>query len=192
MLNKARASGFSLVELITVIVLIGVLSALAAPRFFERSSYDARTFTDQTLAMLRYGQKLAIAQNRPVYVRLDAGKSVALCFAAYPSNGSCSSGNQVVPPTSANSGSGVTLAQCSNQIGWFCEGVPTGLSYTSSLNLVSPNYGYFYFDAQGMPFAQADLSPTATSTFTRMLIRITGDGSNHDIYVEPETGYVHS
>ncbi len=194
MLNRARAAGFTMVELITVMVLIGVLSAFAVSRFFETNSFNARAFSDRTLSMLRYGQKLAIAQNRPVYVRLDAGKSVALCFAPYPANGSCTLDNQVIPPGLNNSGSVETLATCANTTTWYCEGVPAELSYTSSLNLpASPvTYGYFYFDGQGMPFASNDISPTPVSTFTLFLIRITGDGGNHDIYIEPETGYVHS
>ena len=194
-MNRARAVGFTMVELITVMVLIGILSAFAAPRFFERSGFDARSFTDSALFMLRYGQKVAIAQNRPVYVRIDAGKSLALCFVPYLSDGSCSSGNQVLPPALNNSGSSTTLALCSNVTTWYCEALPTGLTYTSSLNIptTSPaSYGFFYFDGQGMPFASSNISPTPTSTFTLFLIRITGDGSNHDIYIEPETGYVHS
>jgi MSHA pilin protein MshC len=195
MLNRARAAGFTMIELITVMVLIGVLSALAASRFFERSSFEARAFSDRTLAMLRYGQKLAIAQNRPVYVRLDGGKSVALCFAAFPADGSCTVDNQVVPPALNNSGSTETLVHCANTTTWYCEGLPADFSYTSSLNIpdTSPvTYGYFYFDGQGKPFASGNISPTPVSSFTLFLIRITGDGNNHDIYIEPETGYVHS
>lgn len=184
MLRNAREPGFTLVELIIVMVVIGVLATIGVSRFFERQSFDTRTFVDQTQFMLRYAQKLAVAQNRPVYVRLN-GSSVALCF-NYSGSGDCSSGNFVLTPGLSNSRSTVTVSACASSSTWYCEGVPAGVSYTAT-----PATSYFYFDAQGAPFTSLDISPTPTSTFTRLQIRITGDG-NHDIFVEPETGYVHS
>ena len=80
-LRQSRACGFTLIELIAVLVIAGILATFAAGRFFQRDTFDARAFADQAIDLLRYGQKLAVAQNRPVYVRLD-GQSVALCFDA--------------------------------------------------------------------------------------------------------------
>ena len=58
--------GFTLIELIMVIVLVGVLSVFIAPKLFNSDDFNARGFHDQTLAFLRYAQKTAIAQRRPV------------------------------------------------------------------------------------------------------------------------------
>ncbi len=186
MLRRPRETGFTLVELITVMVLVGVLVAVAAPRFFERQSYDTRTFLDQSRFMLRHAQKLAVAQNRPVYVWLN-GSSIALCL-TYPGPGVpvCPVSDHVRVPGLENSASKTTLAACSSSRTWYCEGLPQGVSYATS-----PASTYFYFDAQGAPFAAADVSPTPTSTFSGLQIRITGDGRDYDIFVEPETGYVH-
>lgn len=62
------ASGFTLVELIVVMVVAGILATFAAPRFFDRGGFDSRGFQDQVLAGLRYAQKTAIAQHRFVCV----------------------------------------------------------------------------------------------------------------------------
>ena len=63
-----RSSGFTLIELIMVIVLVGVLAVFAAPRLFNSTDFYARGFHDETLAFLRFAQKTAIAQRRTVCV----------------------------------------------------------------------------------------------------------------------------
>ena len=183
-----RPHGFTLVELITVIVLVAVVGAMAAPRFFERQTFDARSYADQVQAMLRYAQKLAVAQGQPVYVRLD-GNSVALCraYASDPLRPQCSPANQVPPPAGNNSASSATLAACANQTGWYCEGRPNGVT-----QVANPVTAYFYFDPLGKPFAAADVSPTTVSTFpARLQLTISGGGNVRSLFVESETGYVY-
>ena len=176
--------GFTIVELVAVMVVMGILAAFAAPRFFERKGFDARSFTDQTRGMLQYGQKLAIAQGRAVFVRLN-GSSVALCYG----NENCDAGNLVAPPAGTNSGSASTLANCGGVAAWACEGVPQGLAY----GLDPAATIAFYFDPQGQPFAVADPWLAQQSTFPGLVITVTGDGVDHPVpvTVEPETGYVH-
>ncbi len=63
-----RPAGFTLVELVMIIVIIGVLAVVATPRFFDNNAVQARGFVDQVQATLRYAQKEAIAQHRFVCV----------------------------------------------------------------------------------------------------------------------------
>lgn len=51
-----------------VIVLVGVLAIFAAPRLFDAAAFNVQGFHDETLALLRYAQKAAIAQRRTVCV----------------------------------------------------------------------------------------------------------------------------
>ena len=74
-----RPAGFTLVELVLVIVLLGILSAIILPNL-TRSGVDGRNFFDRTLNSIRYAQKLAIAQRRDVYVCIGAN-SLAVGFA---------------------------------------------------------------------------------------------------------------
>lgn len=82
------ARGFTLIELIMVLVLLGVLAVYAIPRVMNRNDFDARGFHDQTLAYLRYAQKTAIAQRRAVCVAFS-GSSVTLTRASVEASAVC-------------------------------------------------------------------------------------------------------
>jgi MSHA pilin protein MshC len=168
-----------MVEMIAVMIVVGILAVFAVPRLFNKGSFDARAFSDQTQSMLRYAQKLAIAQNRPVFVLLTSGTNprIALCFV----DTTCAS--RVVPPAGQNSGSAATLAACGGapaDRAWFCEAPPSGIAFATA-----PATEAFYFSALGKPhtIANADLP--------QLQISVTGDGGARNIIVETETGYVH-
>jgi MSHA pilin protein MshC len=65
-------AAFTLIELVMVIVLLGILSATALPRFFDFSSYQQQAFFDDTLSAVRYAQKLAVATGCTVQVSINA------------------------------------------------------------------------------------------------------------------------
>lgn len=65
--------GFTLVELVMTMVIVGILAAVVAPRFFDTNVFQSRGFADQVQASLRYAQKVAIAQRRNVCAAYTAG-----------------------------------------------------------------------------------------------------------------------
>jgi MSHA pilin protein MshC len=79
------ARGFTLIELVTVIVIGGILAAVSGPRFFTQTGYSQRGFTEELGAALRLAQKAAVASDCPCQVTLTAS-SYALAQQAASGN----------------------------------------------------------------------------------------------------------
>ena len=60
-------------ELIVVIMIVGILGAIAMPRFFDNRSFQERGYYENLTAGLKFAQKLAVASGCPVRVQVDAG-----------------------------------------------------------------------------------------------------------------------
>ena len=61
-------TGFTLVELLTVVVLLGILSVFALGRFFGPDQFAARGFFNDTMNAVQFAQKLAISSGCDVEV----------------------------------------------------------------------------------------------------------------------------
>lgn len=81
--------GFTLIELIMVIVLLGVLAVFATPRIFNSNDFNARGFHDETLSLLRFAQKTAIAQRRTVCVAFSTATGATLRIASNAATSTC-------------------------------------------------------------------------------------------------------
>ncbi|MEO6173484.1 MAG: type II secretion system protein [Arenimonas sp.] len=87
-MNRAKMSGFTLIELVVVMIIIGVLAVAAVPRLLDSRTFDSRGFNDQNLAALRYAHKAAIAQRRTVCVSFSAS-SVTFTMASVAGSSTC-------------------------------------------------------------------------------------------------------
>ncbi|MCC7546778.1 MAG: hypothetical protein IT532_03345 [Burkholderiales bacterium] len=76
---RALARGFTLVEMIVLVIVLAVLAVVVLPRFSATRDFDTLAFHDRVLAAVRYAQKVAVAQNAAVYV-VTGGNALSLCF----------------------------------------------------------------------------------------------------------------
>lgn len=153
--------GFTLVELIMVIIIVGVLAVFAAPRMFDKSEVFARGFHDETLGYLRYAQKTAIAQRRTVCVTFGGSNSLTLTIAANAATVDCSTAGTLSGPTGA---------------------APVVLTARPGVSYTAPPTS-FNFNGLGQP-----ITGTGAAQATQTLA-VAGVGRT--ITVEAATGYVH-
>jgi MSHA pilin protein MshC len=69
--NRRSFSGFTLVELVTTLVIVGLLTAVSAPRFFDTQPFSARGYADELAGVVRVGREVALASQCPVQIRID-------------------------------------------------------------------------------------------------------------------------
>jgi prepilin-type N-terminal cleavage/methylation domain-containing protein len=64
-------AGFTLVELVMVIVIVGALAVFALPKALDLTAWRLRAFGDELTAQMQAMQRLSLAQRRPVVATLN-------------------------------------------------------------------------------------------------------------------------
>ena len=158
----APQAGFTLVELITVLVVLGILGGMIATRF-NFSGFNEAGFRDKLTATLAFARKSAVAQRRNVCATLVANR-LELRIDNVPTGvagaGTCP--RTLDLPVADTACGGLTYAVCA----------PNGVALAGPAALS--------FDPLGRP----SLAPSAQYT-------VSGGTSGYTVTVEAETGYVH-
>lgn len=81
-ITRAQQTGFTLIELVTTIIIVGVLGSVSIPRMFDNQTFAQRGYIDELASSLRYAQKIAIASECEVTITLTAGNYVGMQRAA--------------------------------------------------------------------------------------------------------------
>jgi MSHA pilin protein MshC len=84
--------GFTLIELVVVIVIAGILATVVGPHFFDNPTFSQRGYADELASALRLAQKAAVASDCPTEVNVTvAGYAVVQQAAA---GNTCNSNDQ--------------------------------------------------------------------------------------------------
>jgi MSHA pilin protein MshC len=131
--RTTSAAGFTVVELIAVMVIVGILATIAANRFVDVNVFESRGFYESTLTATRYAQKLATSSGCAVGVAITASPA-EYAIQRWPAAADC------------NQPSGAAADV-------FEPGSSTPLRALAPASVVVGNDLSFYFDRIGRPRA---------------------------------------
>ncbi len=135
--NSRAQRGFTLVELIAVLVIAGILAGVAATRMVSSKSFQLQAGRDFLISALFVAQQKAMTQTRPVQLRLagsqidirldanndgafSANESLQLAGQSYPvtlpGNVSATSHNIVYDSLGHTPATGITLSNNSRTV----------------------------------------------------------------------------
>lgn len=117
-------AGFTMLELIIVILIAGILSFAALGRLNDADEVNAHGFAEQVASTLRFAQEAAVAQRRSIYVNINAATGAV--YACLDSSSGCTQ------PLAAPGGANLSVQAAS------------GVA-------VSTNTAQFFFNGLGQP-----------------------------------------
>ncbi|MFT7128764.1 MAG: MSHA pilin protein MshC [Gammaproteobacteria bacterium] len=71
MILPVKVKGFTLVELVTVMILLGILATVVLPKFSSRDGYAEYAVRDQFISAFRYAQQRAMYDHGGTCYRLN-------------------------------------------------------------------------------------------------------------------------
>jgi type II secretory pathway pseudopilin PulG len=129
-----------MLELVTIMVLVGILAVVALPRLDSSQAFRELAFHDDVVTALRYAQKSAVSKRRVVCAAIGPG-SVVLTMAAANPAANC----------------GLALAGADGR-------TPAAQSPSANVTLVAVPAGPLFFQPSGD--VTSDLAGTIPANFT--------------------------
>ena len=160
---RKGAAGFSLFELIMVIVIVGILAGLAVPRLSDvQTTTQARGYVDGLLSSIRYAQKLAISSECDTrVVASNNGYEIRQWVVCTPTSHLSTADTLIQHPATAAP----------------MQATPTnGIAITGLFD--------FYFDKKGQPKQVNNNSVISTPSVMTI--------ADHTVTVEAFTGFAHA
>lgn len=158
---RHRSRGFTMVELITIIMILGILAVVALPRMESADGFRDVEFRDRAIAALRYAHKTASSHRRLVCVTLTAESIQLRIDNSLPKNDACDV-DLAIP------GSNVAIVQAGRN-GFANAPVPAVLFFQPDGRVTS--------DAAGVVIANFDNTVGGANVLVRGATGYVGDGT---------------
>jgi MSHA pilin protein MshC len=156
-------TGFTMMELIVVMLIMAILAITAMPRFFNSGSFEGPAFAQELASAARYAQKLAVVSGCPVRFGVpDATHYELWQPQAAPTGGAC---DTTFTRAVAHPGTG----------GSFSGSTPDGVAIGGTLPLTVE------FKPSGAPYYAGNVEVTA---------EITIPIADLQVVIQPRSGYV--
>ena len=149
--RRSERAGFTIIEAVVLISIVGIMGAVAAPRFLVMSEMDATHAHREALGDLRFAQRLAANSGCPVQVDFDSAGYVLT------QRTGCRSGSytqELIDPSSNQAPFAVTL--------------PAGVSASSTVDPL-------VFDALGRVTTTGGIVSDATITLGTQSLQAIGE-----------------
>jgi type II secretion system protein H len=167
--NSQRAGGFTLVEILVVVVILGIASAIIIPQIGSRDDLVAAAATRVVMADLIYAQNRSIAVQKKHYLQF-VGQQYSVM--TRPDDTSTTF-TAITHPVSKNSYSATFGVKNS------------GLD---AVTLIDAQPAFIGFDELGSPFSYDAVANLETPLTTEATITIRAGNVDLTIRVEPYTG----
>jgi MSHA pilin protein MshC len=141
-----KNNGFTLIELVMVLVLIGIIAVFVAPQLGSITGTNASAFKDKLRADIRYAQNLAMSQNKRYRVYFNTNPP------------SPASGYAVVFDTSG--GGWTTFGFAQDPAGGGNLSVTLNTGNYAGITVSTPAGGFVEFNSLGAPTAAATITIT--------------------------------
>lgn len=154
--------GFTVIEIVMALVIVGVLAVAAGSKFFSTIDYDRKVYYDEVLNSIRYARKLAVATGGHIQVNLT---STSMTLQNRTEGSNCTTGTTFQP-----------ILDPANKTSGYVKTAPSSVTLTFSANWP------IYFNGLGQAIRASDCSVVTTGTVTVV--------SGNTVTVIGETGFV--
>ncbi len=172
--------GFTLIELVMVIVLIGIIAVFVAPRLPNITTTNAGAFVDKLRADIRYAQNLAMTRNRRTRVYFNGAGPAPVTA---PVNG------YTVGTDSSVAGDCSAFALATDPAAGGGLSVILGLGEYTGITVPAPSANCLEYDSLGRPYTCGVGACSAVPLAATMTADVNGDATMR-VSVAIQTGAV--